>query len=490
MRAKQTSINKNKRIHLSLCEILELIFILFLSFGTYFIVYIILKGASWSNFWDIPVDKELVWLLTASGVLCLVRFTLELGFKNSFKTKQLSRCALFTVVSSTTSTLILRLIFYFSPYSLAIFPSFVETISYFAIMVIVMYIFKYFDKKKKQRIVIVANKDEAINYAVKLIKNGNKKDSIHALFADNEQCTDSYIKQKISECDVVYFGKTINSHLKNIYLSLTIGEFKKEAYVVPNTYEILSRGDGISRLGDTMALESKPLELNWFQKMVKRLFDIFSSGIAIILFSPLMVIVAILIKCQDGGPALFKQERVTKDGRVFVLLKFRSMIVDAEKKTGAVLMKAGDNRLTRFGKFIRATRLDELPQLFNIFKGDMSVIGPRPERPIFVEQYLKDTPEYKYRLNVKAGLSGYAQVKGTYNTSFKDKLRWDLMYISNYSFALDIYILFKTVIAIFDKGSAAGLEGLDGFEFLDSCGRKYKLDEKHIHIYTTNKKDN
>ena len=231
-----------------------------------------------------------------------------------------------------------------------------------------------------------------------------------------------------------------------------------------------------------MAIEARPLELNWFQRFVKRFFDVVTSGLALIIFSPLIGIVALAIHLQDGGPAIYKQERVTKNGRIFVLYKFRSMVVDAEKKTGAVLMKSDDSRLTSVGKFVRKTRLDELPQLWNIFKGDMSIVGPRPERPVFVEKFLKETPEYRYRLNVRAGLSGYAQVMGTYNTRYQDKLRWDLMYISKYSFFLDIWLIIKTFLAVFDKDSAAGLSELSELEFIKASGRRFEVDDKHIYI--------
>ena len=171
-----------------------------------------------------------------------------------------------------------------------------------------------------------------------------------------------------------------------------------------------------------------------------------------------MLIIAVAIKIDDRGPVFFKQKRCTQNGRVFEILKFRSMIVDAEKDGTAIPAVDNDTRITRVGKIIRAVRVDELPQLFNILKGEMSLVGPRPERIEHVEKYTKDVPEFKYREKVKAGLTGFAQVYGKYNTTAYDKLKMDLMYIQNYRFILDIEILFQTIKILFEKESTEGFE--------------------------------
>ena len=187
--------------------------------------------------------------------------------------------------------------------------------------------------------------------------------------------------------------------------------------------------------------------------------DLILTGIATIIASPFMLVTALAIKLYDGGPALYKQKRLTKDGKEFYVYKFRSMIVDAEKNSGARLSSGeNDDRITKVGKVIRAIRFDELPQLFNILKGDMSIVGPRPERPEIAEQYYEELPEFKYRLKVKAGLTGYAQVYGKYNTTPKDKLKLDLMYINNYSLYLDLKVIFYTVKILFMKESTEGIE--------------------------------
>jgi exopolysaccharide biosynthesis polyprenyl glycosylphosphotransferase len=184
--------------------------------------------------------------------------------------------------------------------------------------------------------------------------------------------------------------------------------------------------------------------------------DIVLSLLLIILFSPVMIVIAIAIKMHDKGPVLFKQKRYTKDGKVFNILKFRSMIVDAEKDGEVIPAEDNDPRITPVGKVIRKIRMDELPQLFNILKGDMSVVGPRPERVEHVDMYSEQIPEFRYRLKVKGGLTGYAQVLGKYNTSPYDKLRLDLIYIENYSLLLDLKLMLTTIKILFKPESTEG----------------------------------
>ena len=190
----------------------------------------------------------------------------------------------------------------------------------------------------------------------------------------------------------------------------------------------------------------------------KRAFDMICSGIALILFSPIMLIVGLAIHFYDGGPAFYKQVRLTKDAREFKILKFRSMRVDAEKD-GVARLSSGENddRITPVGRFIRKIRLDELPQLWNIFVGDMSIVGPRPERPEIAEQYYKKMPDFKLRLQVRAGLTGYAQVYGKYNTEPYEKLEFDLLYINNMSVLTDLKLCFATLSILFTPESTAGV---------------------------------
>ena len=190
---------------------------------------------------------------------------------------------------------------------------------------------------------------------------------------------------------------------------------------------------------------------------IKRLLDIVLSLIAIIISSPFMLITAAAIKLYDGGKVFYKQTRLTKDGKEFEVIKFRSMIQDAEKDGVARLAKDGDDRITPVGKIIRMLRLDEIPQLFNILKGDMSFVGPRPERPEIAKQYEKVMPEFALRLQVKAGLTGYAQVYGKYNTPPYDKVQMDLMYVANQSIIEDLKLMLMTFKILFIPSSTEGV---------------------------------
>ena len=190
--------------------------------------------------------------------------------------------------------------------------------------------------------------------------------------------------------------------------------------------------------------------------------------IGLVLTSPILLVVAIAIKLEDHGPVFFKQKRTTIGGAEFDILKFRSMIVDAEKDGKPHPAGEADDRITKVGHVIRPTRIDELPQLINILKGDMSIVGPRPERIEHVKKYTEEIPEFVYRLKVKGGLTGPAQVFGKYNTSPLNKLKMDLFYITNYSLLLDLQILFETVKILAQKESTEGFSEKRQEEMHDS----------------------
>ena len=202
---------------------------------------------------------------------------------------------------------------------------------------------------------------------------------------------------------------------------------------------------------------SRNMGLSIEQQWLKRTEDIVVALLMLMIFSPVFLIAAIGIKCTDGGPVFYKQERLTKDGKHFMIYKFRTMIVNAEKMTGAVLASEKDPRILPIGRILRATRLDELPQILNILKGDMSLVGPRPERPELAEEIQKTIPEFAYRLKVKAGLTGFAQVYGKYNTTSYDKLKLDLMYIRKYSLLLDLKLILMTPKIMLLKESTEGV---------------------------------
>ncbi|MDR1765529.1 MAG: sugar transferase [Lachnospiraceae bacterium] len=229
------------------------------------------------------------------------------------------------------------------------------------------------------------------------------------------------------------------------------------AYMTPKLSDILIRSAEEIHLFDTPLLLARNSEISIEQLAIKRIIDILLSLLGIVVLSPVMLVAAVAIKCCDAGPVMFRQERLTIGGRPYMIFKFRSMIVDAEKDGIPRMTTEHDSRITPVGAWLRKLRIDEIPQLFNILLGDMSVVGPRPERPEIFDFYSKNMPEFDYRLKVKAGLTGYAQVYGKYNTTPYDKLKMDLNYIQNYSLRLDMKLILLTFKVLFMKDSSQGI---------------------------------
>ena len=249
----------------------------------------------------------------------------------------------------------------------------------------------------------------------------------------------------------------VDAKLRNDLLKYCF-ENNIRTYVVPKITDIIMRGATPINAFDTPMLLIKNTGLNMGQRFLKRAMDIAISLTGLIIASPVMLLVALAIKAEDKGPVFYKQKRATIGGKEFDILKFRSMIVNAEAAGLSIPATGDDPRITKIGKLIRATRLDELPQIINILKGDMSIVGPRPERIEHVQKYGEEIPEFAYRLKVKGGLTGYAQIYGKYNTSAYDKLRLDLMYIENYSIFLDIKLIIMTVRILLSKESTEGFD--------------------------------
>ena len=223
-------------------------------------------------------------------------------------------------------------------------------------------------------------------------------------------------------------------------------------YCLSKISDIMIQSAGNSKMNDKPLFVCDKYRLDSGEELVKRGFDIMFSVMIMLFLAPLYALIAICIKLEDGGSVIYRQIRCTRDGREFCLYKFRSMIENAEPN-GPRLSEAGDERITHIGRFLRNTKLDELPQFYNILRGDMSVVGPRPERPELIREIVKKVPEFEFRQNVKAGLTGYAQVQGNYMSNPLDKLKWDLMYIHQYSFGLDLKIIAMTPFVLFIRGN-------------------------------------
>ena len=262
--------------------------------------------------------------------------------------------------------------------------------------------------------------------------------------------------QALDDLEIVFLCG-VHSRERNIILKHCV-EHDIIVYMIPRIGDVMMSGAKRMHMFHLPILRvdryRPPIEFS----VIKRAMDIACSLVGIVISSPIMLCVALAIKAYDRGPVLYRQVRLTKDRREFEVLKFRSMRTDAEKD-GVARLSTGENddRITPIGRFIRACRLDELPQLFNILRGDMSLVGPRPERPEIAEQYEKEMPEFALRLQAKAGLTGYAQVYGKYNTQPYDKLQMDLMYIANPSILEDLRIIFATIQVLFMKESTEGI---------------------------------
>ena len=289
-----------------------------------------------------------------------------------------------------------------------------------------------------------------------LISEYGLSNKFHVLAAQNVNDALDNNLDILNDVKVVFLCG-IHSHERNIILKRCVAE-GIELYAIPRIGDVIMSGAERMHMFHLPMLRVRRYDPAPEFLFFKRLFDILASVLALITLSPVLLIVAIAVK-SDGGPALYKQRRLTKDGKTFDVLKFRSMRIDAEKD-GIARLSTGDqdDRITPVGRVIRKFRLDELPQLFNILLGQMSIVGPRPERPEIAEQYEEELPEFALRLQAKAGLTGYAQVYGKYNTTPYDKLQMDLMYIANPSLAEDFKIIFATIKILFEKESTEGVE--------------------------------
>ncbi len=266
--------------------------------------------------------------------------------------------------------------------------------------------------------------------------------------------------EAISEAVDSYDAVLINdvpSETRNKILKVCFAKGKR-VYITPKISDIIMRSTDMLAVFDTPLVLANNSSLSITERIVKRAFDMFLSALGLIVLSPLMILVSLAIFLYDRGPVFYRQTRYTKNGKTFKILKFRSMIPNAEKDGVARLAADKDDRITPVGRFIRACRLDELPQFFNILAGDMSFVGPRPERPEIADEYVKELPEFAFRLKVKAGLTGYAQIFGKYNTTSYDKLKLDMIYVENCSLLMDLKLLLLTLKVIFIKESTEGLE--------------------------------
>ncbi|HFU3728409.1 TPA: sugar transferase [Streptococcus suis] len=327
------------------------------------------------------------------------------------------------------------------------------TLGTFLSSLVHLIIFKIYERKVNRKRLLIVGKEAEVLAAWK-----NFQASSEPLHKVTHLVVNNYlesIRKVVDEIDAVYIAGDIESKTRLAIYDYLISQ-DKILFLTTNVENSIAINAQLFNVSDESMIQLSPYCLSVGQGFVKRTLDFLMAGLLLLLSSPIFVLTAILIKLESPGPIFYRQDRVTKGNRVFSILKFRSMREDAEQTSGPVLARANDNRVTRIGKFIRRTRIDELPQLINVLKGDMSMVGPRPERPFFVEQFIQENNYYSLRHNVPAGITGYAQVYGKYTSDFQSKLKFDLLYIKQYSILLDVKLLLKTFVILLDKTSSRG----------------------------------
>lgn len=311
----------------------------------------------------------------------------------------------------------------------------------------------YFKQYKAQKTVVIYRSENDLQKLSEIISLSNKFDVIK--YIENPAEIHSLIN-KIGECEAVFVAG-VEATLRNGIIKYCVGK-GIHAYIEPKIGDILMSGAKHMQMFSVPVMRVRKAAPDLVYLFIKRTLDIIFSLAAIIVTSPVMLAMAAAIKAYDGGPVFYKQTRLTKDGKEFQLIKFRTMCVDAEKDGIARLSSENDERITPVGRIFRRCRADELGNFFCILRGHMTIVGPRPERPEIAKQYEKTLPAFALRLQVKAGLTGYAQVYGKYNTEPYDKLQMDLMYINDMSLSCDIGLMFATVKILFMPESAEGIK--------------------------------
>lgn len=337
---------------------------------------------------------------------------------------------------------------------MSVYPIMLLTVEEIALVIPGVFLVRYFYVRlyPPRKMLVVYGKhspDELIS------KINSRKDKYDVCATASAYIGYEELYTKILEYEAVVLCD-LPTQIRNKILKFCYDE-NKRTYITPKLSDIIIMGTEQLHLFDTPLMLSRNQGLTIEQRFVKRTMDIVLSLLAIVISSPIMLIIAIAIKAYDKGPVFYTQERLTRDRESFQIIKFRSMKMDSEN-TGAQLAKKDDDRITPVGRIIRRTHLDELPQIFNILKGEMSFVGPRPEREVIAEKYEEVVPEFRFRLKVKAGLTGYAQVYGKYNTTPYDKLKLDLTYIENYSAWLDLKLMLMTVKIMFQKENTEGVD--------------------------------
>lgn len=428
----------------------------FISFDTYFmipslivtnIMYVIIIGFFFAIYRATAIDNTYFQTLTATYLSLFISFVTVVVADYIFT---MERVTLPTMVS----------MFFVQ----AILFAFVKYLGH-----------HFFFKRTRKSILVIGTSSDMKLYLPKFFNKLPEGRTLQCVIEDNGSDLSRSLPY-IHQVNMVYVMPHLNESLKSSLVNYCMAQDNLDVCLIPRTYEVGIYDARLETVDDAMIYRIEKLEISLTNRFFKRTFDLVLSVIGILLASPFFLIVPIIIKLSDKGPALYKQERITRNQKPFMLYKFRTMVTNAEELSGAVWAQDNDPRITKIGKFLRRFRLDELPQLFNVLKGEMSFVGPRPERQIFIDEFSKTNPHFNYRLNVKAGITGMAQIYGKYNTSPDDKLRFDLFYIRNYSFLRDIKFILLTIKSVFKMDSTEGLN--DQVDYQDLLNKHPEV--KHI----------
>lgn len=428
------------------------------SFNAVFFV-VVIYWFVWNGYYnkiiEAPFWRKGNWLMVALYAALLALFYRTYG---GFKIAYLKKGNL--IWSQILSIIFVNLITYFQIALIdkklhPVYPMLVMSVGEFGIVALWANVFQLIYRRlfPPKKMLLIYGDRPAFHLRDKI---NSREDKYYLAGAIHIDCGAERIMEQIREYDAVIIGD-IPAHDRNQLMKLCF-ERSVRTYTVPKISDILLRTSTELDIFDSPLFLSRNEGLQIEQRIVKRLCDVVLSAVGLLLTSPFFAVIALMIKCTDRGPVFYRQDRLTKDGQVFSICKFRTMIQDAEKYTGARLASDHDDRILPVGRFLRRTRLDELPQLWNILKGDMSLVGPRPERPELAAEIEESIPEFAYRLKVKAGLTGYAQVYGKYNTTAYDKLKLDLTYIRKYSVFLDLKMILMTPKIMFLKESTEGVK--------------------------------
>ncbi len=414
------------------------------------------------------------WVLIAMYMLILILFSRMFGGLRVGYLKRLDDIYSLALAAICSNVVIYLQITLINRWFLSPIPILIMTLAEFCVIVVWAFGSRYlFHRLYGARKMLVIYGERRPDQLIRKMESRRDKYNICGKVHIREG--EKEIRRMMKDYEAVIIWD-LPSQIRNRYLKYCFAHSIR-CYVTPKISDVILAGSDRIHLFDTPLLVSRNMGLTAEQLVVKRFMDIVVSAVGIIISSPIMVICAIAVKAYDRGPVFYRQERLTKNGAPFRIFKFRSMRVNSETQ-GARLASKHDSRITPVGRVLRNLHFDELPQLFNVLAGDMSIVGPRPERKVLLKEYQREIPEFYYRLKVKAGLTGYAQVYGKYNTTPYDKLKLDLYYIENYSVLLDIKLMFMTFRILFQKETSEGVEDRQVNALLNSAEKDDQTDLK------------